>query len=332
MIDIEGKYLNQEDKQILSRSEIGGLILFSRNIESPKQVVDLCNQVRTINPNIIIGIDQEGGRVQRIKSGVTRIPPMRKLASIASEKNKTQWIRDCGWLMASEMIALGIDISFAPVLDIDRGNNQIVGDRSFSKNIPDLISYANEFISGMHSAGMAATGKHFPGHGGVKEDSHLALPLDSRTNEVLNEDASVFKALLPKLQGMMTAHIIYSEFDPEYPASFSHFWLQTILKEKFAYQGIIFSDDLSMEGAKTFGDICSTSKMALDAGCDMLLICNDRQSVLTLLDKYPQQRPIDDAFKKFETLRFQGSRTSLETLKNSERWKQTHKILERIND
>lgn len=273
MIDVEGLWLNAEDRQLLKHPEIGGLILFARNTEDPQQVRELCQSIRVIRPDLILAIDQEGGRVQRLRQNTLRLPAM---GSFIDHPNAKRLANYCGWLMATEVLAAGLDISFAPVLDINYQRNLVIGQRAFGNTPEQVTSLASNFIKGMQQAGMQATGKHFPGHGWVTGDSHFVIPQDERTLEVIRKtDLTPFSQLITQLVGIMPAHIIYTEVD-EKPAGFSPFWIQTILRQELGFNGIIFSDDLSMAGAHAVGNIHNRVESAFNAGCDMALVCNDR--------------------------------------------------------
>lgn len=273
MIDIEGLWLTAEDRQLLTYPEIGGLILFARNTEDPKQVRELCQSIRTIRPDLILAIDQEGGRVQRLRQNTLKLPAM---GSFIQHPNAKQLAHYCGWLMATEVLAAGLDISFAPVLDINYDRNLVIGQRAFGHTPDQVTELASEFINGMKQAGMQATGKHFPGHGWVTGDSHFVIPTDERSlEEITQTDLIPFSKLSKQLVGIMPAHIIYTQIDDK-PAGFSSYWLQTILRKQLGFDGIIFSDDLSMAGAHSVGDIHNRVEAAFSAGCDMALICNDR--------------------------------------------------------
>ena len=277
MLDLEGTTLTSADIKRIQHPLVGGVILFSRNIESVAQVQRLIAEIRTIRPQLILAIDQEGGRVQRIKDGVTRLPPLRKLGELYEEDEERAQLQaqDWGWLMASEMLALGLDISFAPVLDLDFGRSEVIGDRAFHGNPTVVTRLAKAYISGMHEAGMAVTGKHFPGHGWVLADSHVDIPTDPRHKAELQFlDMVPFRKLAEQLDGVMPAHVIYSELDDQ-PAGFSTYWLQTVLRQQFNFKGVIFSDDLAMEGATVAGSFSDRAQAALDAGCDMVLVCNN---------------------------------------------------------
>ena len=283
IIDIDGKNLSNDDKTILSSKHIGGLVLFSRNFDSYDQLDNLIKEVHLIKENIIIAVDQEGGRVQRFEKEYTKIPSMQDASLFAKENDDKEFIKDLAWLISSELIAVGIDINFAPVLDINRNISSIIGNRSFSNDILEVINNASDYIDGMHEAGMKSTGKHFPGHGNVVEDSHIELPVDERElHELLNEDLKPYIKLNDKLDVIMCAHILFSKVDSKIP-SFSDTWINNVLRNKLNYKGLIFSDDLSMLGSGN-ESLFNKVKMSLEAGCDMVLICNDRFGVKEVID------------------------------------------------
>lgn len=273
MVDIAGTWLTSEDRQFLRQPEVGGLIIFARNIESPRQVRELSASIRAIRPDLLLAVDQEGGRVQRLRQGFVRLPAMR---AIADNPNAEFLAEQCGWLMATEVLAVGLDLSFAPVLDLDYQRSAVVGSRSFEGDPERAALLAGAFIRGMNDAGMAATGKHFPGHGWAEADSHVAIPNDERSLETIRaNDLVPFARLSKQLAALMPAHVIYPKVDAQ-PAGFSRRWLQEILRGELDFDGVIFSDDLSMAGAHVVGDAASRIEAALNAGCDMGLVCNDR--------------------------------------------------------
>ena len=285
MLDIAGTELTQEDIQLLQAPQVGGMILFSRNIESPPQVRALTDHMRRIRPDILIAVDQEGGRVQRLKQGFSLLPAMGRLGDLynTQPRQAVALAEQCGWLMAIEVLAVGIDFSFAPVLDLNDVSD-VIGDRSFAQNIQDIIPLASAFMQGMKRAGMANTGKHFPGHGSVKADSHVAAPVDSRSFEdIYAKDMQTFIQLMPQLDALMPAHVIYDQIDPN-PAGFSPYWIQTILRQKLKFDGVLFSDDLTMQAACVVGGADARIQAALKAGCDMGLVCNDRSAACTALE------------------------------------------------
>ena len=275
MLDIGGTWLTAEDRRILRHPEVGGLIIFARNIESPRQVRELCAAIRALRPDLLLAVDQEGGRVQRLRQGFLRLPAMR---AIADNANAERLAEQCGWLMATEVLAVGLDLSFAPVLDLDHQRSAVVGSRAFEGDPARATRLAGAFIRGMHAAGMAATGKHFPGHGWAEVDSHVGIPEDERSlEEIRRSDLVPFQRLVGELDAVMPAHVIYPQVDAG-PAGFSRRWLQDILRDELGFDGVIFSDDLSMAGAHVVGDAASRIQAALNAGCDMGLVCNDRGS------------------------------------------------------
>ena len=298
MIDLDGTSLTQEENKLLLNQNVGGVILFARNISSRNQVQELCKEIRQINPGLLIAVDQEGGRVQRLKEGYTNLPSMQKLASFLNsdiDKN-IPFATDLGWLMASEVIASGLDISFAPVLDLDDSRSSVIGDRSIGDNPERVIVIASAFIAGMNQAGMQATGKHFPGHGGIFADSHIAFSQDTRSlSDIESHDLLPFSALKTQLGAIMTAHISFTNIDKEI-ATFSTFWLQEILRKKIGFTGIILSDDLSMKGSDHVGGIEAKVSKALDSGCNMVLICNDRPAAIEAIN-FLEKEKISQSYK-----------------------------------
>ncbi|MGA4473794.1 beta-N-acetylhexosaminidase [Ectopseudomonas chengduensis] len=305
MMDIAGTWLTAEDRQMLRQPEVGGLIIFARNIESPRQVRELCQSIRALRPDLLLAVDQEGGRVQRLRQGFLRLPAMR---AIADNDNAEVLAEHCGWLMATEVLAVGLDLSFAPVLDLDHQRSAVVGSRAFEGDPQRVTTLAAAFIRGMHQAGMAATGKHFPGHGWAEADSHVAIPLDERSlDDIRACDMQPFKRLVHELDAVMPAHVIYSQVD-EHPAGFSRRWLQDILRGELGFEGVIFSDDLSMAGAHVVGDAGKRIEAALAAGCDMGLVCNDRASAELALSALQRLRVTAPA--RLERMRGRGYATT----------------------
>lgn len=275
MLDVAGTWLDAADRQLLRQPEVGGIILFARNTESPRQVRELVRSIRAIRPQMLIAIDQEGGRVQRLRRGVERLPALARIAALDGPEAESA-ARHAAWVMATEMLALGIDISFAPVLDLDHGRSEVIGNRSLGGNPARVSQLGRAYIEGLHGAGMAATGKHFPGHGWAEADSHTDLPVDERSEaQIRASDLVPFAELAPLLDGIMPAHVVYPAIDDQ-PAGFSRRWLQDILRTELCFEGVIFSDDLTMAGAHVVGGIQQRIDAALASGCDMLLVCNDR--------------------------------------------------------
>jgi beta-N-acetylhexosaminidase len=288
MMDVHGTSLTEEDKELLSHPLIGGLILFTRNFQSPEQLSELVKNIRIFAKKpLLIAVDHEGGRVQRFREGFSKIPAMGDLLDYAKQNiiDAQKLAKQTGALMALEVQSVGIDISFAPVLDIN-GISDVIGLRSFHKLPEKIIPLASAFIEGMQSVGMKATGKHFPGHGSVQADSHVDLPIDNRSYEEISSiDLLPFKQLIETgcVDALMPAHVIYPDIDDK-SVGFSRIWLQDILREKLKFNGVIFSDDLSMEAASSIGDYVERSEAAQEAGCDMLLLCNNRDSLINVID------------------------------------------------
>ncbi len=283
MLDIQGMELQADEKEILAHPSVGGIILFSRNYQSPEQLMALCNALHAVRtPPLLIAVDQEGGRVQRFRNHFTRLPAV---GLIENNQEPLLTSEQCGWLMATEVVAAGVDISFAPVLDLDYGVSSVIGDRAFHRQPDKVTELALAYQRGMHSAGMATVGKHFPGHGGVSADSHKSLPEDMREfADLLLEDLVPFERLVKNgLNGIMAAHVVYPAIDPQ-PAGFSRFWLQQVLRQRLNFQGVIFSDDLSMGGAEWAGSYTDRADMSLQAGCDSVLICNQPEQAVTVVE------------------------------------------------
>lgn len=279
MVDVQGTQLTETERTILKNPLVGGVILFSRNYENPTQLSLLTASIHSLRePPLVIAVDHEGGRVQRFMAGFTPLPACGKIGRLYAEDRSHARLmaRSSGLVMAAELLVLGVDISFAPVLDIGRGLCDVIGERAFHSDPQIVAELARQYIAGMTQAGMVATGKHFPGHGGVTGDSHTELPVDERDYAQLKaEDLVPFARLAPtSLAGIMPAHVLYPHIDAQ-PAGFSAFWLKEVLRKRLHFNGIIFSDDLSMVGAHGVGDLGARAHVALEAGCDMVLACND---------------------------------------------------------
>lgn len=289
IIDIDRCTLQAEEKEIIKHPYVGGVILFTRNYETPAQISALIHDIRRCKKKpLLIAVDQEGGRVQRFKQPLTTLPPARYFGETYAKSPELALsnAETIGHQMALELRELGVDFSFAPVLDLDWQKSEVIGNRAFHAD-PLIVSHlAGAFMRGMSRANMLAVGKHFPGHGWVTADSHTDIPIDTRNWETIwNHDVQPFKALIAQgLNAIMPAHVIYSECD-KHPAGFSTFWLQKILREKLNFKGTIYSDDLSMKGASVISNIVDRVKTAFIAGCNKILICNDRPSVIQVLDE-----------------------------------------------
>jgi len=290
MIDVDGFELSDDDRILLKNPLVGGVILFTRNFDTPQQVQQLIEEVKSLrDPPLLIAIDHEGGRVQRFKEPFTIIPALNTLG-VKYDKDRDIALEHAelfGWLTSIELLSFNIDFSFTPVLDVDYGLSDVIGNRAFHQNPNVIAKLAAAYIDGMHRAGMSSTGKHFPGHGGVTEDSHTDVPIDNRTLDVLfKSDIIPFEKLVPNhLDGIMPAHIIYEKIN-DAPAGFSSFWLKEILRTQLKFDGVVFSDDLDMKGASCISDsYAERAKAALEAGCDMVLVCNNRSGAAEVLDE-----------------------------------------------
>lgn len=332
MLDIAGLSLTAADRVLLQNPQVGGLILFSRNYQSTTQLTELVREIRACAPQILIAVDQEGGRVQRFKEGFTRLPAMASLGTLYQDDSDTacEIAVQLGWLMAAELICYGVDISFAPVLDINFGVSEVIGDRAFATNPQDITALAGAFIRGMRAAGMASTGKHFPGHGWVVADSHLAIPIDERSlAEIETQDLMPFTQLMQQgLDAVMPAHVIYQQVDPR-PAGFSSYWIRQRLREEIGFGGVVFSDDLTMKGASVAGGFEDRAEQALDAGCDMLLVCNNRPAALQVL-RYLEKidHPGSQRIERMRATR----QWNLNELRNTEQWQQAVMLANQLND
>ncbi|PTN12653.1 beta-N-acetylhexosaminidase [Nitrosomonas aestuarii] len=289
MLDLTGVSLTDEDIRRLQHPLTGGVILFSRNFSSFKQLSLLTQQIRAIRaPHLLIAVDHEGGRVQRFKNDFTRLPPMRELGKIWDKypKRAQHLSKQIGYVLATELITGGVDLSFTPVLDVDHGQSGVIGDRAFHRNPQAISDLAHALILGLKAGGMQAVGKHFPGHGFIQADSHLEKSIDGRRYaDIEMDDLIPFVRMIDYgITGIMAAHVIYPQIDQK-PAGFSRTWLQTILREELRFEGCIFSDDLSMQGVAHFDSIVVRANAALEAGCDMILVCNNSQGADELLDK-----------------------------------------------
>lgn len=287
ILDLHSYELDGEERELLAHPGVGGVIFFSRNYHDKAQLRALVKSIRAINPQLLLSVDHEGGRVQRFREQFFSLPAPGRLAEY-SGADKLSLLQDAGWLMAAELLALDIDLSFAPVLDLARGS-EVIGDRSFGEEPAEVVAHARAYIQGMHQAGMASVAKHFPGHGSVRADSHKESPVDTRDFDRIAElDMVPFKTLIAEglVQGIMPAHVIYSALD-ERPAGFSSFWLKQILRQQLGFKGLIFSDDLTMEGAAVVGGYAERAHCALQAGCDLLLACNHRAGAIEIIDALP---------------------------------------------
>jgi beta-N-acetylhexosaminidase len=315
MIDVEGLELSDSDRRRLSHPLVGGLILFARNYASPEQLSRLTNEVHALrSPPLLIAIDHEGGRVQRCRDGFTRLPAMRRLGELWENdpRRSLACARDVGYVLAGELRRHGVDLSFTPVLDLDWGRSGVIGDRSFHRDPGVVVQLAGQLIEGLRRAGMKACGKHFPGHGWAEADSHVALPVDERAPGEIERDMRPFRELA--LDAIMPAHVVYPRVDSR-PAGFSPVWLAK-LRGEMKFDGVIFSDDLSMEGACMAGGIVERVSAAWNAGCDMLLVCNAPGKVDEALENW---RPDFDPSRSARVARLLPSK-DVPDMKNDPRY------------
>jgi len=330
MVGIKSIMLDEAERELLCHASVGGVILFARNYQSIHQLEELVASIHDLRaPNLLVAVDQEGGRVQRFRDGFSVLPAIRELGKrydldrVQALEQAEQW----GWLMAAELRAVGVDMSFAPVLDIDREKSQVIGDRAFHSRSEVISRLSFRYMRGMQRAGMSATAKHFPGHGGVSPDTHTECAIDGRGFGVLDgEDMQPFKHLIDSdLPAVMMSHVIYSEID-RWPASLSQTWIKQVLRKRLGFQGVIFSDDLCMEGCGVAGNMLERTRQALDAGNDMVLICNDFiaiAEVVSSLDFSP------DPLATSRLARMHGHKAmSLASLHNSPLWQQALNALE----
>ena len=291
MVDVDGLVLSEEDKQVLTNPLIGGVILFTRNYANKDQLKTLVAEIKALRkPELLIAVDHEGGRVQRFREDFTPLPALAKICTTETvETSHIELAKQHAWLMAAEVLECGIDISFAPVIDLDWKMSEVIGDRALHQHPRAVARLAGAYVQGMHAAGMAATGKHFPGHGSVEADSHVALPIDRRPLEAIRNDISPYRPLIENgLDAVMMAHVIYNKLS-RIPAGFSEYWIQSELRGRLGFKGVVFTDDLSMRAADVVGDMQERVNLALYAGCDMALVCNDRPAVLNLIENLSEK-------------------------------------------
>jgi len=323
LVDVRGTALNGEERTFLAHPQVGGVILFARNFESPPQLRELTAQIRSVRaPELLIAVDHEGGRVQRFREGFTDIPAMRRLGQLRESDAGAarELARAAGFIIGHELIAHSIDFSFAPVLDVDFGASSVIGDRAFSDEPETIAELAGALVAGLTEAGAAAVGKHFPGHGSVAADSHHAVPVDERDyQDILQSDLVPFERLIHAgLPALMPAHVIYPKVDA-LPAGFSRRWLQDILRGQLNFHGAIFSDDITMAGAEVLGDYPARAVAALAAGCDMVLVCNNQPAAIQVLDALAH-RPDPASQSRLMRLHGDPRRTDAATLRAGKEW------------
>ena len=336
MVDVEGLTLSEEDRRVLQDPLVGGVILFTRNYQDKDQLKALVKDIKSLrSPKLIIAVDHEGGRVQRFREGFSRLPAVANLCNAETVcESELKLAKQHAWLMASEVLDCGIDISFAPVVDLDWKMSEVIGDRAFHEHPMAVAKLAGAYVEGMHAAGMAATGKHFPGHGSVEADSHVALPVDRRTLEAIRVDISPYRSLIEDgLDAVMMAHVIYNKLN-RLPAGFSEYWIQQELRGRLEFNGVVFTDDLSMEAAAFVGDMRERVHLALYAGCDMALVCNNRPAVLELLnslaDKVWKNHSDEKIQKRLNSLYAKPS-FEIGSLESSNEWKDSRLAIDGLN-
>ena len=286
MMDVSGFTLTEAEKTQLVKPSIGGVILFTRNYQNIHQIKKLIGEIRILNPNLLIAVDHEGGRVQRFREGFTHLPAMNKLGEVYEQNPERALAQSfsCGWILAAELLEIDVDFSFTPVLDLDYGHSSAIGDRAFHSNPEVVIKLAGALIKGLHEAGMKCVGKHFPGHGHVAIDSHVDLPIDGRPMNEISQDILCFKGLINQgLDAAMPAHVVYPQVDDK-PSGFSSKWIKEILQTQLGFGGVVISDDLSMQGAHFIENIAQRVQVSLESGCDMALICNHPELVTEVID------------------------------------------------
>jgi beta-N-acetylhexosaminidase len=324
MVDIAGCDLSADDVRILTHPLVGSVILFARNYADVRQITELTTSIRALRtPHLLIAVDQEGGRVQRFRDGFTRLPAVRLLGRAYDEDRRDglALAQSVGWLMASELRAVGVDFSFAPCVDLDYGVSEIIGDRAFHSDPDAVAALAVATLTGMREAGMAAVAKHFPGHGAVVADSHVALPVDRRAFADMEPDIRPYRPLIDNnLAAVMAAHVVFPAVDT-LPASLSRRWISEVLRSELKFHGCVFADDLSMAGAAAFGDVLARAELALAAGCDVLPICNDRHSVELVLGRFRAE--VGSAASQARLVRMRARGETSADLRSSRQWQET---------
>jgi beta-N-acetylhexosaminidase len=328
MIDVAGTELTAADREILAHPLIGSVILFTRNYLDPAQLRALVDEIHSVrSPALLTAVDHEGGRVQRFRPGFSALPPLRRIGQTYDTDPQVglAMARSLAWLMAAELLACGLDFSFAPCVDLDSGLSEVIGDRAFHARGDVVAVLAVAYMHGMRDAGMAATAKHFPGHGAVVADSHHALPVDRRALIDMDQDLLPYRRLIGNgLPAVMAAHVLFPAVDAV-PASFSRRWIGQELREGLRFGGLVFADDLSMAGAAAVGDLPERAERALAAGCDVLPVCNDRPGVERLLDQF---KPQIDPASQVRLIRMRGRKQpGFETLEASAAWRSAREWL-----
>ncbi|MBX9605570.1 MAG: beta-N-acetylhexosaminidase [Gammaproteobacteria bacterium] len=335
MIDVEGTTLSPADRDVLRHPLVGGVILFARNYESPAQVAALTAEIHALRePRLLIAVDQEGGRVQRFRQGFSELPALARLGEVYDRAPEAALAlaADCAWLMANELRAVGVDFSFAPVLDLQSPQSTVIGERALHADGATVARLARAYIAQLHRCGMAAVGKHFPGHGLVVADSHHELPVDERDYIDLQQaDLVPFRAAIAAgIEGIMTAHVLYPRVDAAV-AGYSRHWIRHVLREELHFSGAVFSDDLSMAGADLGQNYGARARQALDAGCDVLLVCNNRAGALEVIDALPD-RAWPETQVRLMRMHARGAAPDLAALKAGDEWREISARVLRLAD
>ena len=331
MLDVAGHALDDEDRRRLLHPQVGGVILFTRNYRDPDQLAALCAEIHALrDPRLVVAVDHEGGRVQRFREGFAAIPAMGHIGDLYASDADTaiKTAETFAWIMASELLYRGVDLSFAPVLDIGDPISSVIGDRAFHRDPEIVARLGNAWVRGMRRAGMEAVGKHFPGHGSVEGDSHHVMPFDRRELAQIEAlDLLPFRRVIhTHLAGIMMAHVIYERVDPE-PAGYSRIWIEDILRGDLGFEGVVFSDDLSMSGAESVGGYPERARRALAAGCDILLVCNNPTGADEVLEAL---RDYSNPASQLRMIRLHGEKPATD-LFATQQWQAALGALERFN-
>jgi beta-N-acetylhexosaminidase len=331
MLDVKGHELDDDDRRRLCHPQTGGVILFSRNYRDPQQLAQLCRQILELRePRLVIAVDHEGGRVQRFREGFQAIPAMGHLGDLYDDNpsQALQLAETFAWIMCAELLHCGIDLSFAPVLDIADPVSSVIGDRAFHRDPEAIAHLANAWVRGMRSAGMEAVGKHFPGHGSVEGDSHHVMPFDRRSFDAIEAlDLVPFRRVIhTHLAGIMMAHVIYDQIDA-LAAGYSRYWIETVLRQQLEFDGVVFSDDLSMSGAESVGGYAERARQALAAGCDILLVCNNPDGADEVLESL---RNYSNPVTQMRMIRLHGQQSHAQLFDGSD-WNSACEELNRFN-
>jgi beta-N-acetylhexosaminidase len=331
MLDVKGYDLDEDDRRRLCHPQTGGVILFSRNYRDPQQLAQLCRQILELRePRLVIAVDHEGGRVQRFREGFQAIPAMGHLGDLYDDdpSQALQLAETFAWMMSAELLHSGVDLSFAPVLDIADPVSSVIGDRAFHRDPEAIAHLANAWVRGMRSAGMEAVGKHFPGHGSVEGDSHHVMPFDRRSfDDIEALDLVPFRRVIHShLAGIMMAHVIYDQIDA-LAAGYSRYWIETVLRQQLEFDGVVFSDDLSMSGAESVGGYAERARQALAAGCDILLVCNNPDGADEVLESL---REYSNPATQMRMIRLHGQQSHARLFDGSD-WNSACEELDRFN-